>query len=65
MTKDELITMLESRDVTFRHVAIDEIVMSFPSYADMFFAAFHNDDESTVMPHASGCRLCVKAMSVR
>lgn len=48
MTKDELITMLESRDVTFRHVAIDEIVMSFPSYADMFFVAFHNDDESTV-----------------
>lgn len=48
MTKDGLKTMLESRDLTFRRVAIDEIVMSFPQHADLFFSAFHNDDELTI-----------------
>lgn len=48
MTKDELKTMLLSWDVVFRRVAIDEIVMSFPTHADLFFAAFHNDDEAAV-----------------
>lgn len=46
MTRDELKMILESQDVIFRRVAIDEIVMSFPYHADLFFAAFHNDDEA-------------------
>ena len=40
--------MLESRDITFRRVAIDDIVMSFPEHADLFFSAFHHDDELAV-----------------
>ncbi len=48
MTKDELKTMLESRDVTFRRVAIDEVVMSFPVHSDLFFSAFHTSDESAM-----------------
>lgn len=43
MTKEELRTLLESPNLQFRHVAIDDIVMSFPTHADLFFAAFHHD----------------------
>jgi len=46
MTRNELKAMLESRDIAFRRIAIDEIVMSFPTHADLFFSAIHNDDES-------------------
>lgn len=46
MTREELKAMLESRDVNFRRVAIDDIVMSFPAHADLFFAAFHQDGEA-------------------
>ena len=45
MTGDEIKTLLESRDVYFRRVAIDDIVMSFPTHADLFFSAFYKDDE--------------------
>ena len=48
MTKDEIKTLLESRDINFRRVAIDDIVMSFPAHADLFFSAFHNDNELSV-----------------
>jgi len=48
MTRDEIQTLLDSRDINFRRVAIDEIVMSFPAHADLFFAAFHDDGELTV-----------------
>ena len=46
MTRDEITTLLECPEVLFRHVAIDNIVMSFPLHADLFFSAFHNNDES-------------------
>ena len=48
MTRDEIKTLLGSRDINFRRVAIDDIVMSFPVHADLFFAAFHNDGELAV-----------------
>ena len=48
MSGDELKILLESKEVTFRRVAIDHIVMSFPTHADLFFAAFHNNDELAV-----------------
>ena len=43
MTRDEIKILLESPDLLFRHVAIDDVVMSFPEHADLFFSAFHND----------------------
>lgn len=46
MTRDELMALLGCSDVIFRHAAIDNIVMTFPSHADLFFNAFHNNDES-------------------
>lgn len=43
MTKEELKTLLDSPNLQFRHVAIDDIIMSFPVHADLFFSAFHQD----------------------
>ncbi len=45
MTKDELQALLTGPDLIFRHAAIDDVVMSFPAHADLFFAAFHEDGE--------------------
>ena len=48
MTKDELNTLLDNQELKFRRIAIDEIVLSFPLHADLFFSAFHQDDELAV-----------------
>lgn len=54
MTSDELKTLLQSPDLRFRHVAIDDIVMSFPAHADLFFSAFHHDaDQAKQMADAA------------
>ena len=45
MTRDEIRTLLDGTDHIFRHVAIDDVVMSFPAHADVFFAAFHRDGD--------------------
>lgn len=45
MTKEQLKTLLQSPDIHFRRMAIDETVMSFPEHADLFFQAFHTDGE--------------------
>lgn len=43
MTRDELKALLSSKDIRFRQVAFDDIVMSFPEHADLFFSLFHQD----------------------
>lgn len=43
MTRDEIRILLNSQDFHFRRAAIDDIVMSFPIHADLFFSAFHQD----------------------
>ena len=48
MTRAEIQTLLGSQDIEFRRVALEEIVMSFPTYSDLFFAAFHEDGELAV-----------------
>lgn len=48
MTRAEIQTLLGSQDIEFRRVALEEIVMSFPTYSDLFFAAFHEDGEPAV-----------------
>lgn len=45
MTRNEINMLLRSRDINFRRVAIDNIVMTFPLHSDMFFSAFHDDGE--------------------
>ena len=47
MTKDEITTLLDSRDIHFRRAAINDIVTSFPMHADLFFAAFQTDGQSS------------------
>ena len=35
--------LLSNEDIRFRRVAWDDIVMSFPEHADLFFSVFHQD----------------------
>lgn len=44
MTREELNILLHGDDYYFRKAAIDEIVLTFPEHADLFFAGFAEDE---------------------